>query len=107
MFKVDEEELKKIYQREMEYNMEKTSVYDWKTKKKIGEGLVVIDYFVEIDKKGKLPSKPYFLLCRKAAYRISREFGKMWDKTTYISNDEKVIDWIKNHPEYDRIRIDY
>jgi len=104
LFKVSDEELKKLACREPEYNLEKTTAYDWKTKKKIGTCVIVIDYFVGIDKKEKLPSKNYFKMCREAAYEISEEFGKMWDKTTFISDNEKVADWLKKHKEYNPLK---
>lgn len=104
LFKVDEKELKALKRREDDYNLEKVDVYDFKTKKKIGKALIDIDYFVSIDKNKKLPSRKYFILCRKAAYNISKKFGKMWDKTTYISDNECVDNWIKNNKEYDTIK---
>jgi cation transport regulator ChaC len=104
MFKVDDGELKKLCEREPEYNLEKTKVYDWKTKKLLGECFVVIDYFVGLDKNEKLPSKSYFILCREAAYHLNKKFGKMWDETTFISDNEKVSEWVKKNKEYDCLK---
>jgi cation transport regulator ChaC len=104
LFKVNEEELKKIKLREVEYNLEESEAYDFKTKKPLGKSFIVIDYTVNIDKNHKNPSKKYFILCREAAYHISQQFGEMWDKTTYISDNELVLDWLKNHPEYNTIK---
>ncbi|MEK6891149.1 MAG: hypothetical protein AABX03_03340 [Nanoarchaeota archaeon] len=103
MFKVNEDELEKINKREREYNLEEVEVYDFKTGKRLGKSLVVVDYFIKIDRKNKLPSKSYFILCRQAAYHISKEFGKYWDKTSFISDEERVDKWIKNHKEYDKL----
>jgi len=104
LFEVDEPELKKLKKREEEYNLEEVNVYDFKSKKKIGKGLICIDYFIGVDKMNKLPDKRYFILCREAAYHISKEFGVFWDKTTYTSNNEQISKWIKKHKEYDSIR---
>jgi|SRR3989344_584788 len=103
LFKVDEKELKEIKLREDEYNLEKTKVYDFKTGKFLGEALIVIDYIVDIDKKGHFPDKGYFILCREAAYHINKEFGQMWDETTFTADGKKVSSWIKNHKGYDTI----
>ena len=100
MFKVNEKELEKIKQRESEYNLEETEAYYFKTNKKLGKSLIVIDYFLKIDSKNKLPSKSYFILCREAAYHLSKKFGQYWDKTTFISDNERVDKWIKKHKEY-------
>lgn len=105
LFKVDEKELKNLKIREDEYNLEKTSIYSFKTQKKIGKGFFVIDYYVDIDKNKKLPSRSYFIMCRNAAYKISREFGRYWDRTTYISDNEKVSDWIISNKSYNSIKL--
>jgi hypothetical protein len=103
LFSINDKELKEIKEREDDYNLEKVDVYDFKTNKKLGKAFFVIDYIVSIDKKKKFPSKSYFIMCRQAAYNISREFGEYWDKTTYISDNESVYQWIKKHPDYDTI----
>src|SRR3989344_1219210 len=100
MFKVNELELKEIKKRENLYNFETTKAYDFGNKKIIGDCFIVVDYSIKIDKKNKLPSKNYFILCREAAYHINKKFGEYWDKTTFTSDNEKVSEWIKNHKEY-------
>lgn len=104
LFSVNEEELKQLKKREEDYNFEKVVVYDFASNKKIGLAMIDIDYIVSIDKKHKLPGKKYFILCRNAAYKISEEFGRFWDKTTYISNNERVDKWIKKHKDFDTIK---
>jgi len=103
IFEVDDEELRKIKKREDIYKFEEVEVYGFKSRKKIRKAFIVIDYFIDIDKEKKLPSKNYFVLCREAAYHISRKFGNYWDKTTYISDNERISEWIKKHREYDTI----
>ncbi len=95
LFKVNEKELKKLKKRESEYNIEEVNIYDFKTKKKCGKALIAIDYFIGIDYNHKKPNEHYFNLCRTGAYNLSKEFGKIWDETTYTSDNIKISDWIK------------
>ena len=85
----------KIKKREDEYSLEEVEVYDFKTEKRLGNGLVAIDYLVNLDNTRKKPNKHYLELCRKSAYKIGKEFGKVWDETTYTSNGKKISDWLK------------
>lgn len=100
VFKVNEKELKELAKREAEYNLEEIEYYDISGKEKIGKGLISVDKFINIDKNKKLPSKNYFILCRNAAYKIEKKFGEMWDETTFLANNKKVSDWIKNNKKY-------
>ena len=105
MFKLDKDEMRKMKRRENGYKMVETNVFDFKTRKSLGRALVAEDLNYEIDHSKRLPSKAYFILCREAAYHISRNFGSMWDKTTFISNGQIVSSWIKRHPEFDTINL--
>lgn len=104
LFKINEKELRDLMKREAVYNLEKTNIYDFTTKQKLGRAYVVIDHIVAIDHKKRKPNKKYFILCREAAYQIDRKFGQFWDNTTYISNGKKVKDWIKNNKSFDTIK---
>lgn len=104
LFKVNDKELKEIKEREDWYNIEESECYDFKTKKKIGKCLLFIDHLILIDRHHKNPDKKYFVLCREAAYHISKEFGRAWDETTYVSSGKKVSEWIKMHPEYNSVK---
>lgn len=103
MFKVNESELRKVKEREDDYNLDKTTAYDFLTRKKIGECFMVSDFLVGIDRKGLLPDKRYFVLCREAAYHINYNFGRFWDKTTFTSKGERISDWIKKNKEFDTL----
>ncbi|MBI2451493.1 gamma-glutamylcyclotransferase [Candidatus Pacearchaeota archaeon] len=103
LFDVNEKELKKIKEREDDYNLEQIGAYDFLTGKELCKCFILIDQFVGIDHKKKKPNKSYFILCREAAYHISREFGKIWDETTFVSTGKKVSQWIKKHRDYDTI----
>lgn len=105
LFKLNKSELKKIKKRESGYNLEQTWAYDFKTRKKLCTCFLVIDYHVCIDQSKNKPSKDYFILCREAAYHISKKFGKMWDDTTYTSDGKSISEWIKLHKEYDTLVV--
>jgi len=104
MFSVTDKELERLRKREEGYELEETAFYDMKKCEKLGNCFVFVDH-IDMDKE-MLPSKNYFLLCREAAYHLSKRFGKMWDNTTYISTGEKISDWLKEHKEYDCIEGD-
>lgn len=96
MFKISESDLFKLKKREDEYNLEEVIVYDFKTKKRLGKALIAIDYFVGIDHDHKKPNEHYFHLCREGAYHLGKDFGKVWDETTYTSDNKKISKWIKD-----------
>ncbi|MEK6898137.1 MAG: gamma-glutamylcyclotransferase family protein [Nanoarchaeota archaeon] len=103
LFSVSDAELRKIKKREDGYDMKSGEAYDFSTGKKLGKCLLVIDH-QDIDYKKMEPDKDYFILCREAAYHISKKFGKFWDKTTFISDEERVSNWIKKHREFNTIK---
>lgn len=100
IFKISEDELIRLNSRELEYNIESVTVYDAKTGKKIGTALTSIDFLIKIDKKKKFPGKGYFNMCRNAAYKIGKSFGRIWDETTFMSNGESVGDFLKRNPKF-------
>lgn len=100
VFEVTEEELAKLKAREDVYNFEPVIAHDFETGKKIGECLASVDPYINIDHDGNLPDKAYFLMCRQAAYAVSKAFGKMWDETTYTAKGERVSEWLEKHPQY-------
>ncbi|MBU0907882.1 MAG: gamma-glutamylcyclotransferase [Nanoarchaeota archaeon] len=104
LFEVNDKELAELKKREDCYNLEETKCYDFKTKKPLGKCLLCIDHHLAIDHHHKNPNKGYFILCREAAYHISKKFGLLWDKTTFTSKNEKISDWIKEHKEYNTLR---
>jgi hypothetical protein len=104
MFSVTDKELEKLKQREDGYELEQVPAYHFKTKDKLGNCFVFLDK-TDLD-KSLFPYRSYFLLCRDAAYHISKKFGKMWDETTFVSTGEKISEWLKEHKEYDDIDND-
>lgn len=95
IFKVTEKELEKLNHREAEYNLEEIPVYDL-SGKKIGKALASIDKFIKIDNEARLPSKSYLKLCRDAAYKIGKRFGKIWDDTTFLADGRSVREYFKD-----------
>lgn len=104
LFQVNEKELMKLKKREIEYNIKEVWAYAFLTGKKLKKGLLFMDDFIAIDKLNKKPKKQYFILCREAAYHISREFGKYWDKTTFTSNGKNISIFLKKNKKYDTIK---
>ncbi len=101
LFQVDDTELRTIKERESDYNLEESFAYDFAIGKKLCKCLLVTDLLVAIDRRGKKPNKDYFLLCREAAYHISKKFGQFWDETTYTSKGDKISYWLKNNKVYE------
>lgn len=104
LFKVTEKELEKIKSREDIYNFEKIKYSGYTSKKRLGEAFASIDHIIAIDNHKNKPNKEYFILCREAAYQISKEFGELWDNTTFTSDNKKVSNWIKDNKSYDTIK---
>lgn len=103
MFKVNEKELAKIKKRENVYKLRETFAYDFLTGKELCECFICVDLHFEIDKQNRKPNKSYFILCREAAYHISKIFGNFWDETTFTSDNKRITDWIKENKEYNTI----
>lgn len=96
LFEVDKEELKKLKKRENGYKTRKIDFIQFNNRKIKGSALTFIDLHFLIDHKKNLPDKKYLLMCREAAYHISKKFGLMWDNTTFTSDGKKVKEYIKN-----------
>jgi len=103
LFAVNDKELNTLKKREDDYNLEKVNYYDFRTGKLLGKALICIDHSTTIDFHHKNPNKNYFILCREAAYHISKKFGQLWDNTTFTSSGEKISSWLKSHKDYDTI----
>ena len=100
MFTVNAEQLKELKKRESGYNLEKVWAYAFPSNKRLYQCSLFVDHCVAIDKQHLKPQNGYFKLCREAAYHISKDFGKMWDDTTYVSNGRTVASWIKKNKTY-------
>jgi len=96
LMEVTTEELKKIKDRENHYSLKKINTQKGKAYISVGKN--------EFSDCMKKPNKKYFEICRDGAHKISKEFGKTWDATTYTSNNQKISSWIKSNPSYDDIK---
>lgn len=103
LFKVTDTELRKIKEREDDYNLEETWSFEFLTGQKLCRCLVSTDVLVALDKHRRNPHKSYFILCREAAYHVSKDFGVFWDATTYTANGRVVANWIKKNKSYDTL----
>lgn len=103
LFRVTDTELRKVKEREDDYNLQETWAYDFMTGARLCKCLVSTDVLVGLDKRRRSPNREYFILCREAAYHVSQEFGVYWDNTTYTSSGQVVTRWIKQHRSYDTI----
>ena len=103
LFKVTDAELRKIKEREDDYNLAETWAYDFLTGQRLCRCLVSTDVIVALDQRRRKPSKRYFILCREAAYHVSQEFGVFWDATTYTANGQTVANWIKKNKSYNTL----
>lgn len=104
LFQVDDAELTRIKTREEIYNLESAYAYDFLSGKRLCKCVIVTDQIVAIDRKGRTPDRDYFVLCREAAYHISRRFGECWDKTTYTSDCKSVLAFLRKNKAYDTIK---
>ncbi len=103
LFKVTGAELRKVKEREDDYNLEETWAYDFLTGHRLCRCLVSTDVIVALDRRRRKPSKGYFILCREAAYHVSQEFGACWDATTFTANGQAVAQWIKKNKAYNTL----
>lgn len=104
LFRVSHPELRKLMKRETEYKLTRVQAREFLTGKLICRGFMVTDRGVGIDTGDRKPNRPYFIECRRAAYRVSAEFGRFYDATTYLSDGSKVSGWLKRHRSYATLR---
>lgn len=104
LFEINDKELVTLKKRESLYDIEIEWTYDFLTGKKLEKAMVVVDYVVGIDHRKRLPNKKYFILCREAAYHISKDFGLMFDNTTFTSSGAKISNWLKTHKAYNTLK---
>jgi len=94
MFNISEGELEIIKLRLKSYHAEETTVFDFKTNKKIGKALIFVGNLncdgEEILNNDILPIPKYVKLCKEGAKEISKEFYKSWIKSTYKGNGKLI-----------------
>ena len=104
LFQVSHTELRKLVAFEVEYTLARVKVREFLTGKLLCSSFMVTDRGVGIDTQGRKPNRPYFIECRRAAYRTSEEFGRYYDETTYLSDGAKVSRWLKRQPSYTTLK---
>lgn len=96
---VDDYEFEKLKIRERSYYTKKMPIYDFKTKEKIGEGVIFIGKKIWkgeiIVSDDYLPIPVYLERCRKGAYQLSEDFGKLYDETCFIGDGRTVKEYLK------------
>jgi hypothetical protein len=96
-YKIEKNELEKLFKREVGYYIAKVETYEFDTNKKFKECKIFISnkkdkQNVIIFKKGILPIPSYINLCRKTAYSYNKKFGKEFDVTTFLVDGKVKID---------------
>ncbi|MCK5233864.1 MAG: gamma-glutamylcyclotransferase [Candidatus Aenigmarchaeota archaeon] len=78
-----------LLKREKTYRLIKVKYSDYTTNKVVGEAVLFLglEQFIH---KNLNPRTHYFHICRKGAYAISHEYGRVWDKTTFLANGKRV-----------------
>jgi cation transport regulator ChaC len=104
LFQVSHSELRKLMKRETEYKLTRVKAHEFLTGKMLCGCFMVTDRGVGIDTTGLKPNRSYFIECRRAAYHVSNEFGRYYDETTFISDGEKLSNWVKRNRSYATLR---
>jgi len=93
-FEVSEAELDALDIREQHYNRIETTLYDFEGGNPFGKGFV----YAADERKATLTNDPTFLpdwedisWARTGAYRHGREFGIMYDNTTFLADGETLV----------------
>ncbi len=100
LFHVSEYDLRRIKEREDDYDFVSAWALHYDSEKRLAKGLLSVDDWVGLDKGKRLPQKNYFIECRKAAYGLGDDFGREWDETTFLSNGQKVSTWLRKNPSF-------
>jgi hypothetical protein len=95
-------DIRKLSKREWPYAIEEADMYDYHTEKKIGRALVYIAYEDNgknvINNSSSLkPDPEYLKYARICAYNTGREFGKDFDRTTFLNNNMRIEDYVAEH----------
>lgn len=101
-FAVTEEELRELDQRESYYVRETAPLVAFGTGEEIGEGHIYVGKddspYLERDTNLLMPLWRDVVWARVGAYRISDDFGRMFDATTYLADGTTpVVDAYREH----------
>jgi len=94
MYDITESDFTFLKQRETGYSPIEVDVIDYKTRKDLGSATIFKSRTQDDD---IIPVKYYVEICRKGAYSWGKDFGEMFDKTTYLSDgNTTVLEYIKS-----------
>jgi len=95
-YNLDDEQLSSLQEREQDYRLEGVEAIDLKTENGLS-ALLFVSY--ERDAAGQQiirndvnPIKAYLDVCRRGAYSFGENFGRMFDKTTFLADGKTTIE---------------
>ena len=102
-YKVSDKDFQKLIEREVDYHTEKAEAYDFETNEKVEE----VTFFVsnkktkdgkQILRENIMPNPKYLEVCRRGAYSWGDNFGKEFDKSTFLADGKTSIEaYIKSN----------
>ncbi|MFH1510656.1 MAG: gamma-glutamylcyclotransferase family protein [Candidatus Woesearchaeota archaeon] len=99
IFEVSDDELQKLKIREKQYYTKEIKVYDLK-KKPISNAILFIgnklSHGERIVNNEYEPVESYLERCREAAYKQGKEFGQLFDRTTFLGNGKSLAEVMGN-----------
>ena len=98
-FELSEGEMDIIKVRLQSYHAEETDIFDPKTKKLIGTGIIFVGDGTrsgeEILNNDILPIPKYLETCRQGAIDMGKSFYKTWSETTFLGDGTTVKEFLK------------
>lgn len=94
-FRVKSEELERLDERERYYERQLVPMFSFETGKHVGEGHVYVSAldapWIERDVAKLMPLWRDVVWAREGAYKISDQFGRDFDATTYLADGETFV----------------
>lgn len=115
-FEANASDLENLDKRERYYKRSEVPYYDFETAEALGlcyvyESPLHARWLVR-DNNKLLPLWRDIVYARVGAYRISKDFGKMYDATTYLADGKTLLvdyykDYLKDLEDLDSVRMQY
>ncbi|MBR9699276.1 gamma-glutamylcyclotransferase [Candidatus Woesearchaeota archaeon] len=90
-YDISDKEYEELRLREIEYHTITVPIYDYEARKHIGTSVIFVSN--EKNNMGEKillenisPIKKYLEVCRRGAYSWGKEFGEMFDRTTFLAD---------------------
>lgn len=97
LFEASDEEFEKLKIREKIYYTKEVEVSDFHSGMEIGKAAVFVGkkmlHGERVVSNDYLPIAVYLERCREAAYTIGEDFGRAFDKTTFLGNGMSVLEY--------------